>query len=438
MLLKHIKSIIVLPCLAILFLQCNNKASDKPDFNNSISTIDSISNLFIKLNQLDTDTTDFYEQAVTINQKISELLKGINQTDTVLEILKTGIGEELSIAISRDTSIIAFSWDSRLGGSSPEMKSIVMHSSSHGMESIVLNEPSVRFTDIYKLDHNSLQPVYLFKGSGQTSGVDIFVSLNAFVMDDGLKKVNIFPENRHSITINHILDNPMDFILIDGATKIYIPHEAYPDYHWGLTYDVLFFNGKSYRPEMAKIDETLIENAFNGVENYENGFLKGSEKPIDTIQKGDSPSYKLVFKDSTKIDFSYNPTEEITELKITANNINTPIALSYSAYNARLLAKQNQYLFVELSGSPSNSPLMIYDIQKQEYVSSISQSGVKLYKDALLFSQAISQKEILENKPNCNPSYGDQTSYHKTFLLEYRSTYPTVKATGQTYCGFAE
>ncbi|MBO0341097.1 hypothetical protein [Flagellimonas profundi] len=411
-----------------------------PGSNNSISGTDSISNLFIKLNQLDTEDTDFYEQAVTINQKIAGFLNAIDHPDTVYEFLKEDIGEELSIAISRDTSIIAFSWDTRLGGSSPEVKSIVLYSSTHGLESFVLNEASPRFTDIYTLDRKTQEPVYLFKGSGRSSVVDIFISLNAFVMDNnGLKKAHIFPENQHSMYINHILDDPMDFIVIDGASKIYIPNKAYPDNNWGLTYEMLYFNGKSYQQEMAQIDEPLIEGVFNGVENYENGFLNGSEKPIVTIQNGDSSSYKLIFKDSTKIDYSYNPNEEITELKIKANYINQPpIVLSYSAYNARLLAKQNQYLFVELSGTPTSSPLLIYDIQKQQYVSSISQSGIKLYEDALLFAQPISQMDSLGNKPNCNPAFGDQTSYYKTFLLEYRSTYPTVKATGQTYCGFAE
>ena len=90
-----------------------------------------------------------------------------------------------------------------------------------------------------------------------------------------------------------------------------------------------------------------------------------------------------------------------------------------------------------LSGTSSHSPLLVYDINKQEYITSISQAGIKLHNEAVLVAQPLAKNNIGE-KPKCVTNYGDQTAYFQTFILEYRSEYPTIMPTGQQFCGFSE
>ena len=103
-------------------------------------------------------------------------------------------------------------------------------------------------------------------------------------------------------------------------------NKTYPNNDWGLIYSVLSFDGENYHQQTSQIDFPLSSDSFNGPNNYDNGYLEGSEIPIDTTQKENLTSFTLVFKDSIQIERNYDPDEETTLLKIMAKNDKTPIA----------------------------------------------------------------------------------------------------------------
>lgn len=441
-LLRLSKPLIILQVIALFHFQCKRAdmkdAQETSKFSNCIVLVDSITTLLHNLDELEINNPNFTKQANQFNQDITEILQEVSSPDILANFTKTDkLDESLTLAIAQDTSIVIFSWDSRLGGSNPKIKSIALHTNNQKIESFSLDKLSVRCTDIYNLYRETKQPVYLFKGLGQSSGVDFYSSLHAFTVENGLKKTDIFPKNQSSITTDYTLGRPIDFIVSNDASKIFIPNKTYPYNDWGLTYSVLSFDGENYQQQTSQIDFPVNSDSFNGPKNYDNGYLEGSEIPIDTTQKENLTSFTLVFKDSIQIEHNYDPDEETTLLKIMKKNDKTPVVLPFKSYYARLLAKQKQYLFVRLSGTSNHSPLLVYDITKQEFIASISQAGIKLHDEAVLVAQPIEKNNIGE-KPKCVANYGDQTAYFQTFILEYRSEYPTIMPTGQQFCGFSE
>ncbi|MDF0717363.1 hypothetical protein PY092_14460 [Muricauda sp. 334s03] len=400
--------------------------------------MDSVSVLIHELGQLNSNEANFGELASSINQQIMETIDQVNHPDAAREFAKANMKEKLSLAISKDTVMIVLSWNTRLGGSSPEVNPILLHTNNDRVESFVLDEKSLRFSDIYKLDHKAEQSVYLLKGSGQSSSVEFYTSIYALTLHDGLKKADIFPEKQNTITISYPLDNTIDFVVSDDGIRILVPEKTYSIEDWGFFYRPMVLNGDGYQPEESQISFPVTADTFLGTKNFDHGFLKGAEIPIDTIKVANTTSHRLVFEDNTEVEHSYYPKEETTVIKISSNSNAKPLELTFDGYDARLLAKRNQFLFLELSGIPTSSPLLIYDIHKQRYVSSISQAGAKLTKGVLLFSQPISQNDEFKEKPKCDSLYGDQTRYFKTHILDYKADYPTVMPTGQLYCGFSE
>ncbi len=436
---------ILLLLLLIPCLQCKKVDRDIDGSNtksssltHGIELIDSVAILLHNLNKLNVDSTNFAKGASQINQAISKILEEVSNPKILIDFTKIDdLDEGLSLSMTQDTSMAILSWDSRLGGSSPEIKSVALLQNNQKIKSFPLHGLSARFTDIFILNQQSQAPIYIFKGNGRSSGIEGYVTLHAYRFKNGLSKALIFPNNKSSITIEYTLGNTIDFIVSNDASKIFIPNKTYPNNDWGLIYSVLSFDGENYHQQTSQIDFPLSSESFNGPNNYDNGYLEGSEIPIDTTQKENLTSFTLVFKDSIQIERNYDPEEETTLLKIMAKNDKTPIVLSFKSYDARLWAKQKQYLFVGLSGTSSHSPLLVYDINKQEYITSISQAGIKLHNEAVLVAQPLAKNNIGE-KPKCVTNYGDQTAYFQTFILEYRSEYPTIMPTGQQFCGFSE
>ncbi|UII75711.1 hypothetical protein LV716_15835 [Flagellimonas sp. HMM57] len=435
-----------LPLLLLLFfISCKeNGKSDKlysltsvPERGKDIIYI--LDQQFEDLWNIHQNDSDFHDLATSINKDISTTIKKITTQSFLEEINRFNYLKKHSyvFALSDDKKIGVFSWNTRLGGSMGNFKSIVLHIKNDSVVHTYLNENSSTYNEIYNIKSNQQKPVYLFHGWGRSSAYGYYYQIDAFSNEEGIFQPEpIFPDNKSSLTSHYQLENldfeaQMDFSIEKDGSLILQPEI------WGekVVYHPLEFNGTDFERKHLdnKASITYTNDSFECSNTF--NFINGSEFPLVNDKVGHTTTF--TFENELKVSIEQVINNTFSGISVSMYEADTiHITINDSAIS--LIGKTGNYLFFKGTGVPENWPVHVYDLNERTILTKYIAAAI-IKENQLIFKELMPTGTKGRNKTvDCVKDYGEYAVLYKVYRFQYTDLNPVVESINLTLCGYAQ
>nr|WP_298998957.1 hypothetical protein [uncultured Allomuricauda sp.] len=424
--------ILIFTFFSILCCKENKRDLGKVKFNDSeeFKTPDSILAWSKTLLVLNSNSEDFENQATQLNKRIKSAFSGLKDTSQLNQLTKVLINnnEKYGVVLAQTTDgrLRLFTWDTRLGGSMKMYENCVLTENRGEVQVNEIENKSVLYNKIYTFANSTNQSIYLFSGSGKSSGYEFFHHLQAFSIEKGkLEAKSIFPDGKNDWNNPFSIENgysntKLGFIISENGIEI-SKSSPLPN---GTMWHQYIFDGKEYIPKKYSPKNQFNETSFDIENEYQ--FIKGSEVPSYVESNEDRKEYSFE-DDYTVVEtaFQVGKKPKIPVL----NNPDGKKEIQVSK-QVRLIGKSENFIFLDSGGVPEDWLLHIYDINQQKIILSKYVAKAMLQDELLIFSE-------LSNTINSgceNESFG----HFKINVLHYRQDFPTLQPTGQSYCSYIQ
>lgn len=399
--------------------------------------LDSVPIWIKSLSGLSQSLSDFEIQAITYNTKLKNLLQNIRSSKEFDELVRINNDEQTQsfLSQSKDGKLTIVNWNTRLGGSQGEYKSLIFGKNTFGITIEELDvDKSIKYDSIFLLKDASEAPIYLLHGTGKTSNYDFFNRIDAIgVQNSQFVKRKIFPGNKSSWenpyrsgkSSGSWLETPT---LNDEGLMLFENNSS----KHGFAFKPYVFNGKKYEEKLYELDSIMIKEDFRKNLSGSHQMLRGSEVPISTSVTHNQDTF--LFKDGLKVIDNYNEENEKSEITIYHSKLGEESTMDFNGH-MNLVAKNTTYLFFMGYGVPESSPIYIYDLDQNKIVYSIYVADAIIRGNQLIFSQQIDNKRLEElDFSNCQ----DELQRFEILVLSFLDTSPMLQSTGQSYCTYVQ
>ncbi|GLU44663.1 hypothetical protein [Allomuricauda sp. NBRC 101325] len=228
--IKSKKGIIILGCslsaILISYFIFADHGDQKDLFKNEKEFVSLLDNLFLELNHMEVDNldNDNLEAMVHINENIRRAVENINSL-SLLKAIELEYGKRnhlFQFILSPDGKIGVFSWYTKLDASGNAIKNIAIHQRNNKVIPTSLYGDPIIYNDIFQLESNKGQTVYLLYGADQSAS-NSYQRLNSYLLRDGnLEAFSGFPD--HVSTLSTLLAEennlPNHFDILEHGSKI--------------------------------------------------------------------------------------------------------------------------------------------------------------------------------------------------------------------------
>ncbi|MEM7486227.1 MAG: hypothetical protein AAF348_13550 [Bacteroidota bacterium] len=436
----------VIPLLLLVILT-NCKENGKPDKLYSLTSVPergrdiiyALDQQFENLSNLNQNDSDFHDLATTINKNIGNAIKKITSQSLLEEFNRFNYLKKHSyvFALSDDKKIGVFSWNTRLGSSMSDFKSIVLHVKNENVVHIYLDENSITYNEIYNLSGHRQKPIYLFQGWGKSSAYEYYYQIDAFSNDEGIFQPEpVFPENKSSLTSHYQLESldfeaQMDFSIEKDGSLILQPEI------WGekVVYHPLEFNGTTF--EKKYLDRNASTNYSN--QSFERtdtfNFLKGSELPLikDKVEHASTYTFENEFTVSVEQGLDNGHTNVTIQIYK-----GDTIRINLNDSSTSLIGKKGNFLFFEGAGVAENWPIHIFNLNERTILTKYISAAI-IKENQLIFKELMPNKSINHNHTvDCVKEYREYAEFYNVYRFQFTDLNPVVESIDLILCGYAQ
>ncbi|MBS9464120.1 hypothetical protein KIM67_16985 [Flagellimonas sp. 389] len=436
----------IIPLLLLLVLT-NCKEYGKSDKLYSLTSVPErgkdiiyiLDQQFEDLWNIDQKASDFNDLAASINKDISTTIKKITTQSFLEEINRFNYLKKHSyvFALSDDKKIGVFSWNTRLGDSMGDFKSIVLHIKNDSVVHTYLNENSITYNEIYNIKINQQKPVYLFHGWGKSSDYEYYYQIDAFSNEEGIfQPESLFPDNKSSLTSHYQLENldfeaQMDFSIEKDGSLILQPEI------WGekVVYHPLEFNDTDFERKHLgnKANVTYTNDSFERSNTF--NFINGSEFPLVNDKVGHTTTF--TFENELKVSIEQVINNTFSGISVSMYEADT-IRITINDPAISLIGKKGNYLFFEGAGVVENWPIHIYDLSERTILTKYISAAI-IKENKLIFKELVPNRIKNHNETvDCVKEYGEYAMLYRVYGFQYTNLNPVVESMDLILCGYEQ
>ncbi|SDQ72878.1 hypothetical protein [Flagellimonas zhangzhouensis] len=231
--LRRIISMLLFSLSFLMISSCqlnSSKSRELLSINNEKELIITLDSLFVELNQIEIEKFNYTvsENLITINEQIRRIIENVNSKESLknLELEYRKKSHSFLFVLSPDGKIGVFSWYTRMNNTGNEIKNIALIQKKDKVAPTSLYGEPIMYTDIYQLNTNLDQSLYLLHGISDTPS-DSYQQLNSYILRDGyLEAIYSFPnrESQISTRLAAVNELPKHLKVLGNGSKINFKH----------------------------------------------------------------------------------------------------------------------------------------------------------------------------------------------------------------------
>jgi hypothetical protein len=346
-------------------------------------------------------------------------------SETILSNAKYGF------VVSSNRAVSVFSWNSQLGGSSPDYRNIILYKSESEVRGHMQENVFPFWCD--RVDVLSVPDLYLIHGTGAASSIESYALLKGIrINSSGVQLVNLFPNETNADSALYIAygvtDTP-EFRLEENGRILLVPEEANDV---SRSYQRFMFKGNSFvqtiPSEIRLAYMGLTAGDFKVIEP--SGYFSGSEIPTE-VYKGETVT-SYTFADGLILEVLAADDEGSNAVTAQRQNQNEQL-ISMPVENLFSKGRIDDYVFFSGTGVPESTPLYIYHLGRKEFIYRGDCADVMI-KGA----KVVMKKRSRIRRDSCENTEGETGIWFDVFEMDYQQLPLVEQYTGATFCIYVE